>query len=110
MWKNFFKLLLSCSCLLFFNALYGQSDQELKSIADHLLDASKFQQALPLYLKLHKKNPLDTKSNFKIGYCYVNSPAEKHKAIPFLERALTDSMYRNFPLCHYYLGIAYHYN
>ena len=46
-----------------------------------------FEEALPLYLRIHRQSPDNDNVNFKIGVCYLNNPYEKDKSIYYLERA-----------------------
>ena len=75
-----------------------------------------FNEALPLYLQIHRHYPDNDNINFKIGVCFVNSPYEKDKSIAYLEKAVKNinPKYRenNFketsapPEALYYLGTA----
>ncbi len=79
-----------------------------------------YNEALPLYLQLHRDDPDNNNVNFKIGVCLVNSPYEKDKSISYLERAIKniDPKYKqnNFretsapPEALFYLGTAYRIN
>ena len=42
------------------------------------------QKPLPLYQKLHAKDPGNDKLNYKIGICLLNDPYQKDKAIQYL--------------------------
>jgi hypothetical protein len=79
-----------------------------------------FEEALPLYLKLHRAYPDNYNLYFKIGVCYLNNPYEKDKAVTYLEDAADhiNPEYKNSnfkengaPLdALYYLGNAYRIN
>ena len=43
--------------------------------------------ALPLYMKLDSMEKGNSNLNFKIGFCYLNSPTYKTKSIPYFEEA-----------------------
>ena len=79
-----------------------------------------YSDALPYYLELHKLYPDNNNLNYRIGICYLNIPGQKHKAITYLEKAITDitPKYRqnsfretHAPLdAYFYLGNAYRVN
>ena len=76
--------------------------------------------ALPLYMKLDSMEKGNSNLNFKIGFCYLNSPTYKTKSIPYFEEAAKNiaNKYeegeireKNAPLSTiYYLAKAYHLN
>lgn len=69
--------------------------------------AFRYEEALEHYMKAQEFNDKSSELNAKIGNCYLNS-ADKKKATPFLERAVT----LNSDLDGFYLmllGRAYHY-
>jgi len=76
-----------------------------------------YNEALPLYLKIHRAAPENNNINYKIGICLLNDPYQKEKSIIYLERAIQDinPKYRenNFkettapPEAYFYLGNAY---
>ncbi len=79
-----------------------------------------YKEALPLYLRLNTMQTDNYNTNFKIGFCYLNAPTYKTKAIPYLEKAITN-ISKNYkendieevhaPLSsYYYLAKAYHLN
>lgn len=47
-----------------------------------------FDEALPLYLRLHRALPDNYNLYYKIGVCYLNNPYEKDKAVTYLETAV----------------------
>lgn len=79
-----------------------------------------FNEALPLYLRIHRVYPDNDNINYKIGVCLLNNPYEKDKSIQYLEKAVKNinPKFRenNFketkaPLeSHFYLGHAYRIN
>ncbi len=46
-----------------------------------------YRDALPFYLELHNAYPDNANISYRIGLCYLNIPNEKHKSIPFFEKA-----------------------
>lgn len=50
-----------------------------------------YEEALALYLKIYKFQPENNNLNFRIGFCYLNIPGSKHKAIPFLEKTIKNT-------------------
>jgi outer membrane protein OmpA-like peptidoglycan-associated protein len=79
-----------------------------------------YMRALPVYLEILAAEPDNFNVSFKIGVCYLNSPAEKSKAQGFLEKA-SKSVSKNYNegsfkeknapiLTWFYLGRAQHFN
>lgn len=76
-----------------------------------------YKEALPLFMRVFQEEPDNYNVNYKIGYCYLNIPGQKHKAIPYLERAIqnvtsrySENTYseKEAPLdAYFYLGNAY---
>ena len=46
-----------------------------------------YNEALPLYLKIHRADPENDNIKYKIGVCLLNDPYQKEKAISYLEEA-----------------------
>src|SRR5687768_16625352 len=88
--------------------------------AEQLFANENFSTALPLYLKLDSADKNNANLAFRIGVCYLNSPINKEKAVPYLEKAASNisEKYRegsfkekSAPLTTYnYLARAYHFN
>lgn len=57
---------------------------------DFLLNEN-YEKALPLFENLLISNPNNANWNFKIGFCYLNSPVEVSKSVTFLERAAANT-------------------
>ena len=76
-----------------------------------------YNEALPLYLRIHRADPENDNINYKIGVCLLNDPYQKDRSIRYLEEASKNinPKYRenNFrettaPLeAFFYLGNAY---
>ena len=86
------------------------------NLAENYMSDGNYQDALPVLLYLDTLTPGNPNISFNIGVCYVNSMAEKKKAIPFLERASQNVSlsYVGYPeditapvFAFYYLGRAY---
>jgi outer membrane protein OmpA-like peptidoglycan-associated protein/tetratricopeptide (TPR) repeat protein len=50
-----------------------------------------FPEALPLYQKLLNEKTENANLNYRIGRCYLSIPGMKHKAIPYLEKAILET-------------------
>lgn len=46
-----------------------------------------YNEALPLYLKIHRADPANDNINYKIGVCLLNDPYQKSKSISYLQQA-----------------------
>nr|MCU0367031.1 tetratricopeptide repeat protein [Bacteroidales bacterium] len=70
--------------------LSGQSRSELRDMfisAEGDLLFEDYAEALPKYLNLLQIYPENYNFYFRAGQCYLNTPGEKDKSIPFLETA-----------------------
>ncbi len=70
--------------------LAGQSKSTLREMfvsAEGELLFEEYAEALPKYLSLLQIYPENYNLYFRIGQCYLNTPGEKAKAIPYLETA-----------------------
>ncbi|HHJ09655.1 MAG TPA: hypothetical protein ENK25_02035 [Bacteroidetes bacterium] len=76
--------------------LGAQSKSELKDFfvqaESHFL-YGEYELATPLYLILYESMPDNANIAYKIGVCYLNTPYEKDKAIPYLEKASRNASY-----------------
>jgi len=101
----------------------SQRDTDLRDVflaAESYYLFEEFNEALPLYLRLHRHFPNNDNYNFKIGVCFLNDVYNKDKAVNYLKLAAEniDPNYKenNFkeegaPLeVLYYLGNAYRIN
>ena len=73
------------------------SNNDIYKEAEQFLNAEDYEEALPLYLLLEKKEYRTANVFYKIGTCYLNTRGKKDKAIPYLETAAknTSSVYDN---------------
>ena len=111
-------------CLILSLSVSGFSQEtdlrQLFLTAESYFLFEEFNEALPLYLQIHRHFPDNDNINYKIGVCFINSPYEKDKSIVYLEKAVLNinPKYRenNFketsapPEALYYLGNAYRIN
>jgi len=85
------KLLLSIIIVsgLFNSAKSQETDlRELYLAAESYFLFEEFNEALPLYLRIHRRTPENDNVNFKIGVCFLNNVYEKDKSIMYLETAI----------------------
>ena len=71
-------------------SLTGQSRSDLRELfvsAEGDLLFEDYAEALPKYMSLLQMYPENYNLYFRIGQCYLNTPGEKDKAIPWLETA-----------------------
>ncbi len=85
------KLLIS---ILILAGLFGSvkaQDTDLRELflaAESYYLFEEFNEALPLYLRIHRHFPDNDNINFKIGVCFLNNPYEKNKSVMYLEKAV----------------------
>jgi len=112
--------------LLIFFTFLGSAQKKI-NLKEYFLDAEYFfaqeeyVDALENYMVLYQRGFKNNANiNYRIGICYLHISGQKHKAIPYLEMAITniknnniDSKYKEekAPMDAYlYLGIAYRIN
>ncbi|HWR75352.1 MAG TPA: hypothetical protein VN276_06920 [Bacteroidales bacterium] len=81
-------LVLTLMCTV---ALQGQTRSEFREMfvsAEGDILFEDYAEALPKYLNLLQFYPENYNYYFRIGQCYLNTPGEKDKSIPFLETAV----------------------
>ena len=68
------------------------------SDAEYHLQYRNYLEALPLYVELATSDPNNANVSYKAGFCYLNTNGDKSRAIPFLEKAVTNtsSNYQEF--------------
>jgi hypothetical protein len=94
--------------------------QEMFLEAESFFLFEEYSEALPLYIELLREQPGNSFLNYRAGKCLINIPGQKDKAIPHLEKAITDiDMRERRPTfrttrapadAYFYLGHAYHIN
>jgi len=70
----------------------GNNNKQYKNLFDSsevFLLVEDYKSALPLCIRLNEMNPC-ANNQFKIGFCYLNSPTFKTKSIPYFEKAIND--------------------
>lgn len=104
------KFLLTFAFLLAVASVSAQEDGLTKvtpeSASDHL-KAGNYEDALGDYLQLLNADPRNEQYNYNVGVCYLNSNANKAKAIPYLEIVVRKE--KHDPNAEYLLGRAYQY-
>lgn len=88
-------------------AQHGKMKKLLKQ-AERNFEEGNLKSALTYYKRLYRIDSTNYDYNFKIGFCYLNSPNQKIKSIPFFEKASIRK--DTIPETFYYLGQAYHLN
>lgn len=113
-------LFFSITFIFFQSLILSAQPPELKETfleAESYFLFEEYNEALPLYLRIHRADPGNNNINFKIGVCFLNDPYQKEKSIPYLEQAVKDinPKYKdnNYKEIHapqeafYFLGNAY---
>lgn len=108
-----FAIILSIQCV---NA-QNESEQKFTAAALYV-DEERYGLALPLWLELYASDPTNANINYNLGLCYLKSPSEKAKSIPYLEQACTKTTGNYIDMeptikkaphkAYYYLAQAYH--
>ncbi len=62
--------------------------KDLFENAEFFFDAEDYQEAVFYYLKLFDASPKNGNLAYHIGFCYLNSPGQEVKSIPFFEKAV----------------------
>jgi len=88
--------------------------EQIEQIADESLQLGKFERALVLYKRLLANDVENSKLNFLIGYCYINTDYGKETSIKYLEKSIDlikPGNKNNAPIeVFYYLSKAYYIN
>ncbi len=94
--------------------------EELFSEGEFFFLAEEYQEALYYFLQLVELYPDHPNYNYKVGNTYLQIPGQRHKAIPYLEKAIKQTSLKynrkdfneeNAPHhSYYYLGRAYRIN
>lgn len=94
-----------CALLFIVNIAFAQ--EITSKIASENFNQGDFNIALKNYLELVKQEPENSKYNYRIGVCYLNTNIDKAKAVPYLEKVL--KLAEPDPNTYYLLGRAYHF-
>lgn len=88
-----FKQLFFSTAFLFIAFAVGAQEQTKSAKKSNFNDAKRFilfsnySAALPLFLKLQRADTSNANLNYLVGLCYLNSPFEKEKSIPYFNVA-----------------------
>jgi len=88
--KYFLLILLFVLCSLQLKAQFNKDFEFKYTKAVNYTNQDKYDEALPIFLKLDSMVPNNANLNFYIGFCYVSMPKEKIKAISYLEKAIVN--------------------
>lgn len=113
-------IILASLSVFFISQINSQEYYELEEMfldADSWFFYEDYQEALPLFLRVLEADSLNYNVMYKIGFCYLHTPGQKYKSIPYLENAIkrTTFNYRNNTYSEreapvdalFYLGNAY---
>jgi outer membrane protein OmpA-like peptidoglycan-associated protein/Tol biopolymer transport system component len=109
--KNFIgKLALMLTVFATSIQTYSQNNQEK---VDELINQRNFEEAIQVCKALLADAPEDPSLNFKLGYCYINTPLKKTEAIPYIKKSTEIYKQNNDNSAtaleaSFYLGQAYH--
>lgn len=88
--------ILSILSVIFIANTYTQEYYELEEMfldADSWFFYEDYEEALPLFLRVLEADSLNYNAMYKIGFCYLHIPGQKHKAIPYLENAINKTTF-----------------
>lgn len=57
-------------------------------ISEGYIESENFDNSIKLYERVLDEEPDNPDVNFKLGFCYLNTPDKKHKAIPYIQKAV----------------------
>ncbi len=104
--KAFLSKLVVIICVCFTVGVKAQENVSEKQ-ANEYFNNNNFNAALEQYLVLLEKEPENSKFNYRVGVCYLNTNIDKSNAVPYLEKVLEDE--KPNPNTYYLLGRAYHF-
>lgn len=105
--------------ILFLSEVYSKTPTiNFFEEAEVLFEKKQFKQALDIYLDIIDSDSTNFYVSYKIGLCYIETPYQIWKAIPYLEKSLQSVSDKNRKDCikekiapfdvYYYLGFVYH--
>jgi Tol biopolymer transport system component len=104
-------------CLIFIilSSTFQVFSQDNQERIDELINERNFDEAIQLCKAFLEEEPDNPALNFKLGYCYMNTPLKKSEAIPYLKKSVDifEQTKDNSALAleaNFYLGQAYHKN
>jgi outer membrane protein OmpA-like peptidoglycan-associated protein/Tol biopolymer transport system component len=66
---------------------FAQTEQENYYVAEDFLEDEDWNQAIDVYKELLYQDPENVDLNFRLGFCYLNTPFDKAKAVYYLKKA-----------------------
>jgi len=90
--------------IIYFSLLlpgFSQQTMDMKQVflaAESYYLFEEFDEALPLYLRMHRTYPDNYNVYYKIGVCYLNNAYEKDKSVFYLEKAAKNINPRRTPV------------
>lgn len=84
-------IILTFLSIFFISQVKSQEYYELEEMfldADSWFFFEDYREALPIFLRVLEADSLNYNVMYKIGFCYLNIPGQKKKAIPYLENAI----------------------
>ncbi|HQW86272.1 MAG TPA: hypothetical protein PLH93_03750 [Flavobacteriales bacterium] len=130
--KHGYALLLSASLIAHTAPAFAQGENTTFAWkfeeGNKLMEEKLYNQSAEIWVQLVQEQPDNANLNYKLGTCYFHSYNQKHKALPYLEKAAAqrssgyggfntagydpfDMREKNAPVeVDYYLGRAYHLN
>jgi tetratricopeptide (TPR) repeat protein len=111
--------------LLYVNVMVAQlalGDFNTKFLeANQLMEEKQWNQSIDIWQELFASNSQNANVNYKLGYCFLQTPTKKLKAMPYLQFAANQSISPNYdpydpkeelaPVeARYYLGRVFHLN
>ncbi len=90
--KFFVKHILTLFLLIVSISLYSQDFKKRFIDAEYHFMYEEYSDALPIYLELINSQPDNANLNYRIGICYLHipEPKESEKALPYLQKAITN--------------------
>jgi outer membrane protein OmpA-like peptidoglycan-associated protein/tetratricopeptide (TPR) repeat protein len=70
------------------NAQFYIEEKAIYNEAEEYLTGEEYEEALPLYHLLEKRDVINSNISYKIGLCYLNIDGKKSRSIPYLEDAV----------------------
>lgn len=89
--------LFNCILILLISLTTTISAQTKKELEETYKDANSYfyfedyEEAVALYLQVYKHQPNNSNLNYRIGFCYLNIPGSKQKAINHLQKAAANT-------------------
>ncbi len=70
------------------NMIAQDNQDEMFYIAEGYIESENFGNSISLYERVLDEDPDNPKVNFKLGFCYLNTPDQKDKAIKYIEKSV----------------------